>query len=135
MVGIEIFLAGAMAGPETGWSVGTFGAIAESLRDPDEPVSLSRAAGSLSAVTARGGIRIETSTGIRLIASETATNESWNHRVALCLARQDCAMSRRSVVTEIGPDPDALREQDRSAILFGPGLGPFRIAVCLRVSR
>ncbi len=31
-------LAGQMADHETGWSLGTFGAIAEFTRDPDEPV-------------------------------------------------------------------------------------------------
>ena len=74
-----------MADHETNWSLGTFGAIAEFARDPDEPVALSDGDGGLAAVTGRGGIRITPREGMRLFASETTTRESWNHRIALCL--------------------------------------------------
>ena len=73
------FLADHMADPETGWSLGTFGAIAEFTRDPDEPVALSRSDTCLAAVTARGGIRIEAQEdaqqGLRLFASESTTRD------------------------------------------------------------
>ena len=52
-------IAAQMADAETQWSLGTFGAIAEFARDPDEPVESQCAGAALSAVTARGGIRIE----------------------------------------------------------------------------
>ena len=53
------FLADQIADHETNWSLGTFGAIAEFARDPDEPVALSDGDAGLTAVTARGGIRID----------------------------------------------------------------------------
>jgi hypothetical protein len=68
---------------ETNWSLGTFGAIAEFAREPDEAVVVSRGDASIAVVTARGGIRIEWQKDMRLFASETTTRDSWNHRIAL----------------------------------------------------
>jgi len=79
------FLAAQMADHEANWSLGTFGAIAEFMRGPDEPFALSRSGAAVAAVTARGGIRIEAREDMRLFASESTTRESWSHRVSLCL--------------------------------------------------
>jgi hypothetical protein len=128
------FLAAQIADHETSWSLGTFGAIAEFTRDPDEPVALSRSDASLSAVTARGGIRIAPCAGIRLFASETTTRESWNHRVAVCMQDARCAMNRRAKLTALGADVQALREQDREAALFDLGLGALQADLCIRVA-
>ena len=129
---LAAFLAAQMADAETQWSLGTFGAIAEFARDLDEPVALPR--GALSAVTARGGIRIDAVDGTRLVAFETTTKDSWNHRIALCLPEDDCAMSGRTLLTELGPDAQALRAQDRSAVLFDLGLGALQADCCVRVA-
>ena len=128
-------LAVQLAAHETTWSLGTFGAIAEFARDPDEPVALMRSDACLAAVTDRGGIRIEAREDIRLVASETTTPESWNHRVALCLPEDGCAKNRRAVLTELGADTQALREQDRGGILFDIGLGALQVDVCVRAIR
>lgn len=117
---------------ETGWSLGTFGAIAEFTRDPGEPVMLARSAESVSAVTARGGLRLLAHPDLRLVASETPTTVGWTQRVALCLPREACAMSQRTGLTEIGADHDALRAEDRSAILFDLGLSTLQVDVCVR---
>ena len=131
---ISAFLTGQIADAETQWSLGTFGAIAEFSRDPDEPVELACDDGAISAATARGGVRIELRPDLRLIAFETTTKESWNHRVALCLPADRCAMNRRSVLTEIGPDAGALRAADRGAALFDLGIDALQVDVCVRVS-
>jgi uncharacterized protein DUF6925 len=129
-----VFLADQMANSETQWSLGTFGALAEFMRDPDEPVTLSRGKTCLSAITRRGGIRIEPLADMRLVAFETTTRESWSHRVALCV-REDCsAMNRRTVLTEIGPDRRALRKEDRKAILFDLGVDGMQADLHVRVS-
>ena len=128
------FLAARMADPRTSWSLGTFGAIAEFARDADEPLTLSRSDAVLAVVTGRGGIRIEPPKGMRLFASESITRDSWNHRIALCLSERQCAMSRRTALTELGPDREALRERDREATLFDLGLGAMQVDVCIRVA-
>jgi hypothetical protein len=132
------FLADQMADPETGWSLGTFGAIAEFTRDPDEAVALLRKGTRLEAVTARGGIRIEAQeeaeAGLRLFASESTTRDGWSQRISLCLPQHQCAMNGRTVLTALGPDAQALREQDRDVLLFDLGLGALQVDLCIRVS-
>jgi hypothetical protein len=119
--------------PETQWSLGTFGAIAEFSRDHDEPVRLVQSAEAVSAVTARGGIALKPHAAIRVFASEGITKTGWNQRVALCLPQDDCAMNRRVALTEIGPDHAAPREGDREAILFDLGLGALQADFCVRI--
>jgi hypothetical protein len=128
------FLARHIDDPDTHWSLGAFGAIAEFMRDRNEPTALVCSATSLSATTGRGGIRITPLAAMRPIASETAVGEGWNHRVALCLPREHCAMSRRSVLTEIGPDVEALSEQHQDNVLFDLGLDCLQIDCCIRPS-
>ena len=128
------FLGDQLADASVQWSLGTLGAIAEFMRDADELVTLARAASSLSATTARGGIRIDLRAEMRLHASETAVGESWSHRVALCLPAESCAMSRRATLTELGPDGEALRDADRSAVLFDLGFGCLQVDACIRSS-
>jgi hypothetical protein len=127
-------LAEQIANPEVHWSLGTFGAIAEFMRDADEPVRLSRSAIALSAVTGRGGMHIEPTAEIRLVASETAVGEGWNHRLALCLPEDRCAMNQPNAITEIGCDSAALRPEDRDAVLFDLGLCCLQVDVCIRTS-
>jgi hypothetical protein len=126
------WLSAQLADAETAWSVGSFGAIAEFMRDAGEAISFQRTGGSISAVTARGGLRIAAQDKMRPVASESLTTQSWSHRVALCLPEDICAMDQRTVLTEIGPDADALRAQDRSAVLFDLGLGTLQVNACIR---
>jgi hypothetical protein len=116
----------------TQWSLGTFGAIAEFLRDPDEPAELCDGPGRLAAITDRGGIDFGDLSQVRLLASETAVGQGWSHRIALCLPEAACTMNRRSVLTELGPDEAALRPQDRAGILFDMGLGTLQVDICIR---
>lgn len=116
------------------WNLGTFGAIAEFMRDAGEPFEIVDEPGRLSVTTARGGIGFERLDGVRLHASESAVGSGWNHRVALCLPEQACAMNRRTVLTELGPDAGALRPQDAAGILFDMGLGTLQADICIRTA-
>ena len=125
-------LAGHLSDAETAWSIGSFGAIAEFMRDADEDVVLDRVGGAIAAVTARGGLRIVAHEKMRPVASESLTTQSWSHRVSLCLPEDICAMDGRTALTEIGPDMDALRAEDRAAVLFDLGLGTLQLNACIR---
>jgi hypothetical protein len=125
-------LAGHLSDADTAWSIGTFGAIAEFTRDADEAVALERIDGAIAAVTARGGLRLVAHEAMRLVASESLTTQSWSHRVSLCLPAGLCAMDGHTVLTEIGPDADALRAEDRAAVLFDLGLGTLQLNACIR---
>lgn len=122
-----------LADPETQWSLGTFGAIAEFSRDEHEPAQLNMAADVLSAITERGGIAIRPDPAIRPFASEGVTKSGWNQRIALCLPKDNCAMNGRIELTEIGADRDALRAEDRDGLLFDLGLGARQADFCVRI--
>ena len=134
MTDLVEFLAEQVADSEVAWSLGTFGAIAEFTRDADEPVVLDRADGSISAVTARGALRITLHPKVRPIASESPTRESWSHRVALCLPETSCALSGRTQFTEVGLDDEALCKEDRAGVLFDLGLGALNADFYVRSS-
>lgn len=117
--------------PDAGWSVGTFGALAEFLRDGDEPVAVTRAPGRAAAVTARGGIEVRLTGDVEPLAWERRAGDSWSQALALCVPADG---GGRSVITELGPDVDALRAQDRDAVLVDLGVGAPHLAACVRTS-
>ena len=119
--------------PHASWSCGRFGAIAEFHRDADEPVEI-ESGPAIAAATERGAIRIEVLPELRPVAYETISKciESWGQGVVLCLPRDLALMSGRTVVTELGPDADAVRARDRGALLFDLGLGGSQAEICVR---
>jgi hypothetical protein len=122
----------AIADPTASWSLGTFGAIAEFHRTSDEPASITTGA-TLQVVTARGALRLRVTEDIRACAYELpGPAGGWNHAVALCLPATSPALPRHSVLTECGPDHDALRPHDRAAVLFDLGLGTAQVTLCVR---
>ncbi len=132
---LRSFLVDHIRDPHASWSCGRFGAIAEFHRDPGEPVEIATES-SITAVTSRGAIRLEVLPDLRPVAYETITSciETWGQGVALCLPRGAAAMSGRTVVTELGPDRNAVRPQDRDAILFDIGLGGEQADICVRTN-
>ena len=118
----------------TQWSMGTFGGIAEFSRNVGEPVKLTTQESAVAAVTERGGIAVCNPEGLLLFASESITRLNWSHRVALCLPGDGCAMNRRHALTELGPDADALRTEDRDGVLFDLGLDALQADLCVRIA-
>lgn len=133
MANIVDLLTEQISNPDTQWSLGTFGGIAEFSRDRDEPATLTTSDSSVSAVTARGGVAITIRDGLRPFASESITRKDWSHRVALCLPQDTCVMNRRTVLTELNRDSDALREEDRDGVLFDLGLNALQADLCVRI--
>jgi hypothetical protein len=123
-----------LADPQAGWSIGTFGAIAEFMYDTGEAAELATRSVTVTASTARGAIRIVVSPQLRPVAFErpAGAGTHWAHSVALCLPGPASAMSRRTVITELGPDTEAVRAQDRGDPLFDLGLGAQHIDACVR---
>jgi hypothetical protein len=121
-----------LADPDASWSMGTIGALAEFTRNADESVSR----GPACVVTERGGIRLRLSDEVEAIAYETPAGPDlhWNQAVAFCLPVAVARRSGRTVVTEIGPDTDALRPQDTADILFDLGLDTPSVDACVRTA-
>jgi hypothetical protein len=116
------------------WSCGTFGAIAEFTRDPDEDFAISE--DGLAITTARGGMRLTPITELRPIAYELVGRrpETWEHGLALCLPKDRSWLAARVGLTELGPDATALRPADREAILFDLGLAIEHVDICVRTA-
>jgi len=119
-----------IANPSTAWAVGALGAIGEFTRDPDETVNLRPDC----AVTARGGLCLRENAAALVVSYELPTGEplGWRQNVEVCLPSDQAALDGRTVVTSLGPDVDALRPEDRSALLFDLGLGIPHVNVCVR---
>lgn len=126
----EIF--SALEDPAHGWSMGSFGAIAEFHRDPDE-VLLIDAPGCKA--TAKGAISLNM-TGARAIAYETLSPKPgrWSQSVALCLPARAPQMAGRAVLTRLGPDGAAILPDDRGAVLFDMGLAQKQVDFCIRTA-
>lgn len=116
--------------PACGWSVGTWGAVADLERDPGEPAH--RADGSVR--TRRGGVRVAPAPGVVPVAYERCLRPAgtWRQALALCLPREDAAMHARTAVTALGPDDDAVLPEDRGVPLFDLGLGAACVDFCVR---
>ena len=134
-VDLDAVLRRYVADPTASWGLGTFGAVAEFHRTGDEPVRLDTGA-TIEVVTARGALRIGSTEATRACAYEQPghASESWSHVLTLCLPTAGSTMHRRTVLTECGPNSEALRPQDRAAILFDLGLGTTQVDVCVRTA-
>ncbi len=118
-----------------GFSIGSFGAVAEFFRREDEQVS----AGSndkFTVSTDRGAIRIRLRNDVQPLAYETLSSRKnyWLHGLALCLPIAEGAGSARIRITELGDDSDAIRSDDRHGVLFDLGLGAANVDFCVRSS-
>ncbi|WP_413221205.1 DUF6925 family protein [Tritonibacter mobilis] len=127
-------LKAALQDAETGWNMGSFGAIAEFHHVASDLAPIAKE--GLEQFTDRGGIRIEHLEGVRPVAYETLSPKPhrWSQAVALCLPEVEAAMSRRTVLTDLGPDEGAIREEDRAAHLFDMGLAQPQVDFCIRTA-
>jgi len=119
--------------PASSFSIGSLGAIAEFHRDAAEPLVLDDPA-QMAIATVRGALRIDLADGVTPLAYETLSRrpERWQHGVLLCLPRGRAASGLRSRLTELGPDPGAVRAEDRAAVLFDLGLAARNVDFCVR---
>lgn len=118
------------------FSLGVFGAIAEFMRDPDEPAALAAADDRLEIVTPRGAMRILFHDDARLLVYETPSRHAERRRTEMAACLPGAAARGRScaTLTEIGRDDDALRPEDRGALLFDLGLGTASLDAMIRTA-
>ncbi|GJD72408.1 DUF6925 family protein [Methylobacterium goesingense] len=128
---VAALVADGLADPEATWSLGGFGALAEFGHGHAE--SGTRIVGPRPGlVTARGAIRLDPRAAIP-VAYETAFHGGWSHAVALCLPTAHGAPNP-DVLTESGPDGDAVRPENRGDPMFDLGLGLHQGRFVLRTS-
>lgn len=129
----DILLA-ALADPETGWSLGAFGAAADFRRQADEPVS-TLGHGRTGLRTDRGGLALTLPEAVRPVAYEMPVGDGWSHAVALCLPAGSLDTAPCTRFTELAPDADALDPARRGAACFDLGLGLAQASVRIRTDR
>lgn len=125
-------IADLLADPMNGWSIGSFGAIGEFVRDPDEPAAIDRTPDRIEIVTARGAIRLDAHdlTGIAW-DSLSSDGKTWGHALAFCVARP---ATPYRVVRALGPDAAAIRPEDRSARLYDLGVAAGCVTMAARTA-
>lgn len=117
--------------------MGSFGAIAEFHQDRAEVAVVDQLL-MLMLATKRGSIHIHLTQvpKLRIIAYETvsAKRRRWGQALSLCLPEAFAERPTRTVLTELGPDDDAVRGIDRTGILFDMGLSLRQCDFCIRTS-
>jgi len=125
---LRSLLARELADPGTSWSLGEFGALGEFHHDraPKEVAGLALRA-------SHGSLRID-ARECQPLAYETISGRPglWLHGLALCLPKDAATMSERRVITYLGFDQEADREEDRFSPLFDLGLGLMTVDFCVR---
>lgn len=122
----------------SGWSMGSFGVIAEFHQDADESLLSDKPADCLRA-TNRGAIHIEQFDDIQPVAYEILSkNENrWQHGLALCLPEEKAKMGQRNCLADLGLDEKAVLEDHKGWRLFDMGInalgsGCGQVDFCIR---
>ena len=121
---------------ESGWSIGILGAVGEFGYDQDESAAIELDGVDKSVVTARGALAINFPADVRCVAYETIGNDSrsWLHGLLFCLPERAAIMPTHHVLTDIGPDSNAITIDNRTDPLFDLGLGSPYLQFCVRSS-
>lgn len=114
------------------WSIGAYGAIAEFHWLPDDPPGVCQDA--LQIVTGAGALRLQLRDEVVAHAYMNLSRHPhrWLHGITLCLPWRRARTAARQVLTELGPDRQAVRQRDRRAVLFDLGLGLSHVDACVR---
>lgn len=129
------FLHQALLDPETGFSIGVSGAIAEFMRCDGE-AEIRREGAAHVAVTRDGAMRVSLIPETVAVAAETPSKKPGHRQqqVVFCLDQTRARMGARAVLTEIGPDRDAIDVRHREQLIFDLGLDIPHVNACIRTA-
>jgi len=118
-----------------GWSMGSFGAIAEFTWDQGEYIQCFND-GRVGRISPRGAIALNLHEKLKPIAYETLRkhSERWGQAIAFCLPEDIAKRQARKVLTEIGQDVLALQKSHQQHVLFDMGLDQSFVDVCIRTN-
>lgn len=120
---------------QTGWSIGTFGAIAEFNRQPEETVSIMQNSNCATAVTNLGSLQLNHHPEACFLPYESLSKfkTAWSQGVVICLPEIMAHMANNAVITDMGEDDGALSNIDGGR-LFDLGLSVFHVDTCVRTN-
>ena len=121
--------------PRTGWSIGTFGALAEFHWEKGEFKQISLGNDSGRVVTGRGAIEIQRHEKLRLIPYETISTipDAWSQGVMVCLPEKEAIFKTSEGVAEIQAGSHSLLP-NLGARLFDLGFGFPHLGICVRTT-
>jgi len=132
---IKKIIENALGDTEVGWSMGSFGAIAEFHQVSGES-GVSETNNDMSRATNRGAIRLNADAiaGCTPVAyvQLSKNRQRWGQGLALCLASDRARGARRTRLTRLGPDETPIRASDHGAILYDMGLDLQQCDFCIR---
>ena len=114
------------------WSIGAHGAIAEFHWLPGDAAGDD--AERLQVVSDAGALRLQWRDDVVPHAYQSLSRhpDRWLQGIALCLPWRRARRAAREVLTELGPDEQAIRSRDRHAVLFDLGLALPHVDACVR---
>jgi len=122
--------------PATGWSLGTFGALAEFSRTENEKITINERPDYIEAITELGAIRIFNHPELRILPYEILSKleNAWSQGVVVCLPAASANGAGRTSITDLGPDPASLVNLQKEERLFDLGLNVSHIDFCIRTN-
>ena len=119
-------LAAAVGDAATGWSLGTFGALAEFHRTAEEPTDIAEDAAGWRGAPRAGALRVQRHPQARLLPYEMLSKLAcaWSQGVLVCLPAPAADIGGAVGLSEIGNEP--------GGTLFDLGLGVAHLKPCVR---
>jgi hypothetical protein len=115
--------------PATTFAIGVQGAVAEFMRAPDDRAIVKGDAGQLLVRSKLGALRLELEPSVRVFGF--GPEGGLPDEIVLAIERS-LLTSAACTLSELGPDRDAVRRRERSALLFDLGLDRPTIRFCVR---
>jgi len=122
--------------PATGWSLGTFGALAEFSRADNEKVTITENPEYIEAITDLGGIRILNHPELRILPYEILSKleNAWSQGAVVCLPEASAGGAGRALITNLGPDTSSLGEMHARENMYDLGLNVAHIDFHIRTN-
>ncbi|MEL6208396.1 MAG: hypothetical protein AAFR47_24355, partial [Pseudomonadota bacterium] len=123
------FVAATLENAAGTWVLGVYGAVAEVMRSPEEPVEIRRDDESVVALTPRAALRITARRGTRAMAWREAQDRP--ERIVLALPKVRLEEPGPAALTALGPDRDALMpgSADQPRVDLGLGRAEARFTI------
>lgn len=116
------------------WSIATFGAIAEFSYTDQEKTDTHVGESTIKIASPRGALRFHIPSAAHIVAYEGLSKhpDLWSQGISVCLPETNALLASTATLKEVGPDGDAIHEQDREGVLFDIGLGAPHVQACIR---
>jgi predicted Fe-S protein YdhL (DUF1289 family) len=116
--------------PATTFAIGVQGAVAEFMRAPADRAMVKGDAGWLLVRSKLGALRLDLKPWLRVFSF--GPEGGLPDEVVLAVHRSRLTLQGECTLSELGPDREAVRQQERKALLFDLGLDRPTIRFCVR---